>query len=233
MSPSVFDALSQLLASRHEVHTPAVHGDRETALAPRGLDAVAASIAARAPRECFVVGWSLGAHIALAWARATPAQVARLVLLSATPCFVQRDDWTWAMERAVFDRFNDALAGDIESTLRRFVTLQAQGDAEGKRVMQSLRSALAAGAAAQPGALAEGLRILRETDMRGVLGGIQTPALVVHGERDELVPLAAAEYLANALPHATLAIVPGAAHAPFISSPDLAGRLILDFLNGQ
>lgn len=233
MSPSVFDALSQLLASRYDVHTPAVRGARDTPDAPRGLHAVAASIAARAPQECFVVGWSLGAHIALAWARAMPAQVARLVLLSATPCFVRRDDWTCAMELEVFDRFDDALAGDIESTLRRFVTLQAQGDAEGKRVVQSLRSALAAGPAAQPGALAEGLRILRETDLRGALGGIQTPALVVHGERDELVPLAAAEYLANALPHATLAIVPGAAHAPFVSSPDLAGRLILDFLNGQ
>lgn len=230
-NPSVFDALSHLLASRYEVHALALESDCDTANAPRSLDAVAASIAARAPPECFVVGWSLGAQIALAWARARPAQVVRLVLLSATPCFVRRDDWPWAMARVVFDQFHAALGGDIAGTLRRFVSLQAQGDAHATRVMRSLRSALARGPAAKPAALTEGLRILCEADLRSALETIATPALIVHGERDELVPLAAAEYLASALPNGTLAVVPGAAHASFVSCPGFVEQLILDFFD--
>lgn len=226
---SVFDELSQVLALRYEVHTPALRSEHATAGAARNLDAVASEIAARAPQQCFVVGWSLGAQIALAWARAKPDQVAGLALLSATPCFVQRDDWPWSMERSVFDRFTQTLFDDGASTLRRFVTLQAQGDAARKRVMQRLRSALVTGAEAHRDALAEGLDILRQSDLRGELSSIQTPAIVVHGERDRVVPLAAAEYLANALPHGKLAVMPRAAHAPFVSDPGLAGQLILDF----
>ena len=63
-----------------------------------------------------------------------------------------------------------------------------------------------------------GLRMLRENDLRPLLPGVRQPALVVHGERDRLVPAAAGEYLACALGNGTLTAVAGAAHAPFVSN---------------
>ena len=42
---------------------------------------------------------------------------------------------------------------------------------------------------------------------------MRAPTLVMHGERDRLVPLAASRLLAARIPDAELAVVPGAGHA--------------------
>ncbi|HEV7803330.1 MAG TPA: alpha/beta hydrolase, partial [Burkholderiales bacterium] len=80
--------------------------------------------------------------------------------------------------------------------------------------------------------LQRGLDVLIDTDLRAVLREIGTEALVIHGERDALVPLAAAEYLASRLPRGRLAIVPGAAHAPFVSDAQTVADLMVEFFDG-
>jgi pimeloyl-ACP methyl ester carboxylesterase len=58
------------------------------------------------------------------------------------------------------------------------------------------------------------------------------PALVIAGDRDMLTPVAAARYLASALPHASLVVIPGAAHTPFLSHPQ-AVTAALDVFAGK
>ena len=55
--------------------------------------------------------------------------------------------------------------------------------------------------------------------LRGRLARARVPALVVWGERDRLVPPAHARAYAEGLPEARLAIVPGAAHYPYLEAP--------------
>jgi pimeloyl-[acyl-carrier protein] methyl ester esterase len=43
---------------------------------------------------------------------------------------------------------------------------------------------------------------------------------MIAGDRDMLTPIAASRWLASALPRASLVVVPGAAHAPFLSHPE-------------
>lgn len=219
MAGSVFGELSERLASRFQVSAHYLPGyGTSPPCEPYTLENVAAGVASRAPAHCFVVGWSLGAQVALEWARAKPEQVGRLALMGGTPCFVQRADWTCAMEPEVFDAFAGGLARDPDATLARFVALQARDDADAKRVTRALRAALRTRATPRLEVLREGLRLLRENDLRPLLPGVRQPALVVHGERDRLVPGAAGKYLARALGNGTLATVAGAAHAPFVSN---------------
>ena len=63
------------------------------------------------------------------------------------------------------------------------------------------------------------LALLVNTDLRRSLPEVLAPALVVAGTRDTLVPLAATQALAAALPRATHAAIAGASHAPFLSHP--------------
>jgi pimeloyl-[acyl-carrier protein] methyl ester esterase len=231
MNASVFDELSARLADRYDVHAVELSGyNGSPPITPYALEQLAADIAAKTRGRCYVAGWSLGAQVALAWARARPAQVERLALLGATPCFSRREDWRYGLEPAVLYAFRGSLAGDREGTLRRFISLQARGDCASKRVRTRLRAALAAHATPPTSVLEQGLRILAAADLRSVLSEIAQPALVVHGGRDELVPLGAAEYLAHALARARLAVVQGAAHAPFISAPDTVSALIAEHL---
>ena len=53
----------------------------------------------------------------------------------------------------------------------------------------------------------------------GRLAPLQMPLLIVHGARDQMVPLSRARALAEALPHARLAIFPTAHHCPMDTDP--------------
>jgi 3-oxoadipate enol-lactonase len=65
------------------------------------------------------------------------------------------------------------------------------------------------------------------------LARIQTPTLVVHGDRDMLVPLVNARALAELIPHAELAVVEGAGHFYFVEQLGPASDLVLDWLASQ
>jgi pimeloyl-ACP methyl ester carboxylesterase len=67
-------------------------------------------------------------------------------------------------------------------------------------------------------------------DTVGRLDQIQAPTLVLHGERDVLSPLDNARLLAERIPDAELAIVPGAGHAYALECPDTAHELLMDWL---
>lgn len=197
---------------------------------PYTLEEIAGGLARNAPQRCDVVGWSLGALVALAWAQRSPQQVMRLGLIAATPCFAQRADWQHAAAPAVLARFSGELAADQAGTLKRFISLEAQGDAKAKQVARQLREACAARNGPDPEALAAGLRLLLATDMRGALASIAQPALVIHGDRDGVAPLAAGEHLSRGLPNARLLVLPGAAHAPFISQARTVAAALREFL---
>ena len=62
------------------------------------------------------------------------------------------------------------------------------------------------------------------------LGRLRAPTLVMHGEHDRLVPLAASKLLAAQIPDAELAIVPGTGHAYALEAPQESLDLLLDWV---
>ena len=231
MTPAVFEALADRLRASFAVHALALPGYcGAPSVAPYSIETLAESIAARAPERCWVAGWSLGGQVALEWARLRPRQVEALALIAATPSFVRREDWSHAVERSVFEGFVENLERDREATLSRFASLQAQGDALIKATATALRASVGGAAEVDTGTLRQGLGVLLDADLRASLREVPHETLVVHGEDDRLVPLAAGEYLARELPHARLSTIRGAAHAPFVSRTDEVAAALTDFL---
>lgn len=228
----VWQAVAQALAPRYRLHLVDLPGHgRSGGLPDYTLDAMAAAVAAAVPDGAGWIGWSLGGRVALA-AAAQGKAIARLVLVGTTPKFTRGDDWPHAMAAAELQQFADALRGDWEGTLQRFLAIQARGSQRAREELRLLREGLFAHGAPQPPALAGGLDILRSADLRATLPAIRQPALVLHGSRDTLAPPAAAEYLAAHLPHARLALIDGAGHAPFLSHPDAFLAELEAFLDG-
>ena len=210
----------------HRVDLPG-HGASATCI-PFTLDRIVALLSTALPERTTVCGWSLGAQLALRWAAVAPQQVDRLILIAATPCFVRRADWEHGMEAAVLDEFARVLAADPAAALRRFIALQAHGDAAEHAVVRELRKCLEE-APPQAPALAAGLQLLNATDLRAQLAAVHQPALVLHGGRDVITPPAAGAWLAQALPAARLTMMPAAAHAPFLSDPPTFARQVVEF----
>ncbi|MGW5823036.1 alpha/beta fold hydrolase [Streptomyces noursei] len=80
--------------------------------------------------------------------------------------------------------------------------------------------------------LADAVAVLMSVDdVSGRLGEITAPALIVHGERDQPVPLAFGQMLRDQLPGALdLLVVPGAGHTPNLTHPEATNGPLTTFL---
>jgi pimeloyl-ACP methyl ester carboxylesterase len=79
--------------------------------------------------------------------------------------------------------------------------------------------------AAAVGALTRRPSIVRE------LGGVRCPSLVIVGEEDASLPPAISREIAEALPNASLVIIPEAGHLSALEKPDEVTEAMLDFLD--
>jgi len=185
---------------------------------------------ASAPERAVWIGWSLGGLIALEAVLKAPGRIQALVLLTATPRFVRAPDWPAAMDAGVLAQFHNSLSADPTGTLDRFLALQVMGSEAARNTLRILRRELARRPPPLPAALALGLDLLRDTDLRGRIGALACPTLWLFGQRDTLVPAATSEGIARLLPQARRRVIAGAAHAPFLSHPEETGGAIADFL---
>ncbi len=62
---------------------------------------------------------------------------------------------------------------------------------------------------------------------------IKSPTLIIHGETDQLVPVANAQLIAERIPHAKLVLIPHASHVFDTDQPGVANRAIMEFLSAQ
>ncbi|MDA8129248.1 MAG: pimeloyl-ACP methyl ester esterase BioH [Betaproteobacteria bacterium] len=227
MNARVFDALAAELSGEFEVRALDLpgHGGRDP-LPANTLRDWADDLAHRLPEGAMVLGWSLGGQVAMRAALDHPRRIARLVLLASTPRFVVAEDWRHGISSADLQDFGAALIADPQATLLRFLSLQTRGMAGQKGLLQTLRQTLLAAPAAHRDALAAGLAMLRDTDLRTELPALAQPTLVLHGALDTLTPAAAGAWLAQTLPAARHLELPRAAHAPHLShAADVAAAI--------
>lgn len=228
----LFRSLADRLAPHYRLHLVDLPGHGRSVM-PEGdytLDAVAAHIAAQVPAAAAWLGWSLGGRVAL-MAALHGAAISRLILIGTNPAFIQRDGWPHGMPAAELQQFAEALRSDYQTTLQRFLAVQSRGSERGREELRALRDELFSHGEPHPQALAGGLAILRDVDLRDRLATISQPTLLIHGGRDTLAPLAAAEFTAQQLPHGQLFAIGTAGHAPFISHPEEVAQVIKEFLS--
>lgn len=228
LSAAVWTPLRAHFSPAQAIHAPDLPGHGSAAAAGETLESWADALVATLPDKAILVGWSLGGMLALHIARHYPQKVARLVLIDTTPRFVQADDWLPALPSETLADFRSNFDAAPAATQRRFVALQSLGDAARKNVSASLTAALTAAHDKQP-ALATGLRLLAETDLRDLIPAITQPVRLLHGGEDKLMPVAAAKWLADTLPNARLSVFGDAGHAPFVSRAQECAALIESF----
>ncbi|MFV1997159.1 MAG: pimeloyl-ACP methyl ester esterase BioH [Acidiferrobacterales bacterium] len=231
----IFDGLVDQLANNYRVTTVDLpgHGRSATPDHQFDLDKTADVLANTIGKPAVWLGWSLGGLVAMAVASRHAEAVKALVLVSATPRFVKGEDWPHAMAPETLDAFAAGLAEDYQATLDRFLSLQIGKEENSRALIRQLREQLLVHGKPDPIALAAGLDILRDTDLRPRLATLEQPALVINGGRDRLTPPAAGEYLASTLAHGQYSLFEDAGHAAFLSHPREFAARLREFLDEQ
>jgi pimeloyl-[acyl-carrier protein] methyl ester esterase len=195
------------------------------AVLARGGAAVEEACLALGPGPVRLAGWSLGALLALEAAIAAPGRHAGLALIAGTARFCGDGEEHPGVTPRALRALAARLGREPAAAVRGFAAWCAApdgGDAAG-----GWWSAQAGRFA--PQALARGLDALAALDLRGGLAALRAPVRLLHGERDGVVPVAAAAALAARCADGRLTVLPGRGHALPFTAPDEIAALLAGF----
>ncbi len=230
MHSGIWDGILPELVSRYRVTLIDLPGHGRSSPAEFTLDSLVNDLGEIIPLHSILIGWSLGAIVGQKFAATYQERLDKLVLVSGTPRFVDAEDWPHATSREVFSQFSRDLEQDYQSTLKRFIYLQSKGGEKADDTRKQLQESMTHGPQPDPGSLKCGLNILESTDLRNDLDKIRCPVQLMLGERDTLVPVDVGSHIVKLLDQASLEIISGAGHAPFISHPVEFTQVINSFI---
>jgi pimeloyl-ACP methyl ester carboxylesterase len=177
-----------------------------------------------------LIGHSLGAYLALEYARRFPSRTRGLVLVNP---FYSRDQLPFILRQTNNLPFLRGLSSRKTPGWLLRVMIDISSISMGLRAhgLHSLTPEVRLQTALDYARTAPGVYDLLNTlpDLMPSLASIQTPTLVVWGERDQTLAPSSFFRLLNTLPNATGEHVP-AGHVPHQSNSDWFIGLVLDFL---
>lgn len=202
------------------------HG-RSESIVPFSLKRISEALIKVLPNESFnLLGWSLGATVAMDMAERYPERVKSLIVLAGNPLFVQKQDWP-GVKSETLEAFAELLKTDVQQTLIRFLALQVNGLAHGKPLLQQLKKTILEVPSPSQQILQSGLDILKNTDKRKFVESNRLPVNVILGDKDTLVPAVSAQALKQLNPDIHFQIMHAAGHAPFLShTEELISKII-------
>lgn len=192
------------------------HGLSET-VEPYTLDSIVKALIEEMPvQPCCVLGWSLGASVALAMAEKYPQRINSIILLAGNPRFVQEADWA-GVKPEMLTEFSKNLQLNCQLTLIRFLALQVNNLPDGKALLKQLKKAVQECEAPAESVLKSALELLKHADLRKVLIKLACPVVVIQGDKDSLIPLQASHNMKAIKPEINVNLIEGAGHVPFLS----------------
>ncbi|MFC7439881.1 alpha/beta fold hydrolase [Laceyella putida] len=159
-----------------------------------------------------LIGWSMGALLALQYAAAYSRQVTEIFAVSGTSQFIRQK-----RDLRVLERMMREVARDPKRVLREFdqrlftVAEEERSNAECPRIRRHLP---------EPDVLLAGLRYLKGYSIIEQVNRLELPIHLLSGAEDQICPVEGAESLHRLLPQSDLTVWPDAGHAPFLCQPD-------------
>lgn len=163
-------------------------------------------------------------------------RVAKAVLVSAVPpLMLKTDSNPEGLPREVFDGFRAALAGNraqffLDVASGPFYGFNREGATVSEGVINNWwRQGMIGSAKAHY----DGIKAFSETDQTEDLKAITVPTLVLHGDDDQIVPIAdAALKSIKLLQNGTLKVYPGLPHGMLTVNADVLNPDLLAFVQG-
>ncbi len=185
-------------------------------------------------QDVTLVGFSMGGgEIAKYFSLYGGARVTKVVLISAVvPYMLQTEDNPDGIEQEVFDGMAKQMIDDRPGFLENF-----NNDFYGVSMLSHpvsdafLQQCINAAMLASPIATLECAKSFSSTDFRNDVLAINVPTLVIHGDADQIVPIApTGNRSANLIPGAKYVIYEGEPHGLWFTSKERLNQDLIDFI---
>jgi len=228
---SIWQPVKSLLASEHTClvldnrgvgRTDAPAGAYSIEMLAADVEGLMTGLGIRRP---LVVGHSMGGFVAMMLALSRAVPPAGLVLISTAASGISRE--TGISQAAIHALFR--ARGPRREIVQGVLDLGLGADIRQRpgRV-DEIRRLLLASMPSPSGFL--GQKAAVETfDIRSRLQDIEVPCRIVHGEEDAILPVSNGAYLRDALPEASLRIIPGVGHFPHLEVPEMVAEEIVQY----
>jgi class 3 adenylate cyclase len=175
-----------------------------------------------------VFGISEGGPMSMLFAATHPERISSLVLYGTYARMVETADFPQGIPDSALDRWGAMVREEWGGPVGlRFWAPSAVGDHEFERWWGRLlrQGTSPAGAIAL-------MELYREMDVRGALGSIDVPALVLHRSDDRIVPIRQGRFLAEQIEGARLVELAGGDHIAWTEDQDALLDEVEEFLTG-
>lgn len=166
--------------------------------------------------QAYIGGHSMGGAIAQQLALDAPDRVAGLLLVST------------AAKMSVHPDILNGLHRDLDQVVTLLMTWIWGGALDEKTYSQGFAQLKASGA----DVLFGDFTACNQFDLRARLGEIRSPALVIGGGADRMIPVKYTQALAEALPHAQMQVIPDGGHMVMLQAPDAVNAKVEQWLLG-
>ena len=190
------------------------------------IDDVRVVMNAAGSKRAIIYGWSEGGPMSLMFAATYPERASALVLYGT---FASIKDEPWSASRKQWEE----MLQEWEARWGEGILLRVNAPSIANNPASVQWCGRLERASASPGSIVALMRANYEMDVRHILPTIVIPTLVMHRTEDALVPVAAGRYLAEHIPGAKYAEIPGTDHTVTDSdTQDVIADEIEEFVTG-
>ncbi|GMN34444.1 hypothetical protein TIFTF001_004685 [Ficus carica] len=174
--------------------------------------------------SCIFVGHSVSGMIAAIASVTRPDLFSKLVLIAASPRYLNDVDYYGGFEQEDLDQLFEAMGQNYKAWCSGFAPLAVGGDMDSVAVQEFSRTLFNM----RPDIALSVAQTIFQSDMRQILGMVTVPCHILQSFKDLAVPVVVSEYLHQHLGGESIVeVMSSDGHLPQLSSPDIVIPVLL------
>ncbi|PHU25163.1 putative esterase D14L [Capsicum chinense] len=174
--------------------------------------------------SCIYLGHSISSMTGVIASIFRPDLFSKIVLLSASPRFINAEDYFGGFEKEDIDQLCQAMESNYKSWIDGFAPLVIGGDMDSVAVQEFSRTLFNV----RPDISLSVFRTIFTFDLRHFLSRVTVPCHIIQSSKDLAVPVAVSEYIHQNLGGKSIVeVISTEGHLPHLSAPEVTIPVLL------
>lgn len=178
--------------------------------------------------KCIFVGHSVSGMIGVLASIKMPALFEKLILVGASPCYRNFEDYTGGFDEDTLSGLFDMMSDHYVEWTQTFAPAVISRPIDHPAVQRFMEGLLSL----RPDVALSVALVIFSSDYRDRLGLVTVPCRIIQAGSDIAVPLSVAEYMTARIAGSSMEVIGAEGHIPQLSAPEILGDAISRALAG-